>query len=72
MKQCQFCKTNFTNESAYQIHLGVGAPAFHPCNSAEEMLAKGMKQNSDGIYSIDDKLIIKRDNWAYLAKDIAS
>ncbi|HEY4032864.1 MAG TPA: hypothetical protein VGL94_02745 [Ktedonobacteraceae bacterium] len=72
MKQCDFCKAKFTNEAAYQIHLGIGAPAFHPCNNAEEMAAKGMKRGQDGTWSIDESLIIRRDNWAYLAKNVAS
>ncbi len=38
---------DFANEDAYQIHLGVGAPAFHSCNDASEMTAKGMTQNQD-------------------------
>ena len=53
MKQCQFCQAHFTNEDAYQIHLGVGAPAFHPCNDANEMKAKGMQQKN-GLWSIDE------------------
>jgi len=70
MKHCQFCKENFNNEDAYQIHLGIGAPAFHPCNNAEEMQAKGMQLGQDGAWSIDESLIVRRDNWAYLAKAI--
>lgn len=65
MKQCQYCKANFANEDAYQIHLGIGAPAFHPCNDAEDMTAKGM-QCENGVWSIDENLIVRRDNWAYL------
>ena len=68
MKQCKFCNAKFENEDAYQIHLGIGAPAFHDCNDAEEMKAKGM-QNNNGVWRIDEKLIIKRDNWAYLARN---
>ena len=66
MKQCQSCKANFTNESAYQIHLGVGAPTFHPCNTATEMQAKGMTQDQDGTWSINESLIIHHQDWAYL------
>jgi len=69
MKQCQFCKAKFTNEDAYQIHLGIGAPTFHPCNDAQEMAAKGM-QLKNGAWSIDESLIVKRDNWAYLKKGL--
>jgi hypothetical protein len=67
MKHCDFCRENFDNEEAYQIHLGIGAPAFHPCNDTEEMAAKGM-QIKKGIWSIDENLIERRDNWAYLAR----
>jgi len=70
MKQCQSCQANFTNEDAYQIHLGIGAPAFHPCNDTQEMKAKGMTQNQDGTWSIDESLIVKRKNWAYLKKGL--
>jgi hypothetical protein len=66
MTQCQFCKAKFTNEAAYQIHLGIGAPAFHPCNDATEMTAKGMTQNQDGEWAIDENLITHQENWAYL------
>jgi len=68
MERCQFCKAIFTNKDAYQIHLGLGAPAFHPCNDAKEMTAKGM-QLRNGAWSIDESLIVKRDNWAYLARN---
>ena len=66
MKQCQFCKAKFVNEDAYQIHLGIGAPAFHDCNDATEMAAKGMTQNQAGEWAIDENLLTHRDNWAYL------
>lgn len=66
MKHCDFCKTNFANEDAYQIHLGVGAPAFHPCNKPAEMKSKGMTQDQDGTWSIDESLIIHHQGWAYL------
>jgi hypothetical protein len=71
MKQCQYCQGSFENEAAYQIHLGIGAPSFHPCNNAEEMIAKGMRLNQDRLWSIDESLIVRRNNWAYLAKGIA-
>lgn len=67
MKTCQYCKANFANEDAYQIHLGIGAPDFHPCNNAEEMTAKGM-QFKNGSWSIDEILIVRQNNWTYLAK----
>jgi hypothetical protein len=67
--QCQFCKANFTNKDAYQIHLGIGAPAFHDCLDESEMKAKGM-QLKDGVWRIDESLIIIRDNWAYLKRDL--
>lgn len=66
MKQCQFCKAKFVNEAAFQIHLGIGAPAFHTCNDAAEMAAKGMTQNQASEWGIDESLITRRDNWAYL------
>ncbi len=66
MKQCQFCKATFETEDAYQIHLGVGAPAFHACNDASEMTAKGMTQAQSGAWTIDERLIEHRENWAYL------
>ena len=65
MKQCQFCGATFATEDAYQIHLGIGAPAFHACNDAAEMAAKGMTQTA-GEWAIDERLIERRDNWAYL------
>ena len=71
MKQCQFCQARFANEDAYQIHLGVGAPAFHPCNDASEMAAKGMTANQAGAWSIDGNLITHRDNWAYLKQEVS-
>lgn len=67
MKQCQFCNANFANENAYQIHLGIGAPAFHPCLDADRMNAIGMQLHS-GTWNIDESLIIMRDNWAYLKR----
>ena len=66
MKQCQFCKAMFATEDAYQIHLGVGAPAFHACNDAGEMTAKGMTQDQDGAWTIEPSLVEHRENWAYL------
>jgi hypothetical protein len=65
MKQCQFCNASFADEDAYQIHLGVGAPAFHSCNDADDMKAKGM-QLHNGLWNIDKSLIFRRENWAYL------
>jgi hypothetical protein len=78
MKQCQYCKAKFANEDAYQIHLGIGAPAFHTCNDAEEMTAKGMQPNQDGSWSIDPSLIVHRDkqhkleHWARLKSELAN
>jgi hypothetical protein len=66
MKQCEYCKAKFTNEDAYQIHLGIGAPAFHKCNDASEMTAKGMTQNQDGVWSIDPSLIVHQDKQHHL------
>jgi len=70
LKQCQFCQASFTNEAAYQIHLGIGAPAFHLCNDAHEMSAKGMTQNQDGAWSIAESRIIHQDNWVYLKEQM--
>lgn len=66
MKQCQFCNVKFASEDAYQIHLGIGAPAFHACNDETEMKQKGMTVNSKGEWDIDKSLITHQDNWAYL------
>ncbi len=67
MKHCPYCKAIFASEDAFQIHLGIGAPAFHDCNDATEMLQKGMIQNQNGEWTIDENLIEHRDNWAYLS-----
>ena len=66
MKQCQYCKATFASEDAYQIHLGIGAPAFHACNDENEMRDKGMTVDSAGAWMIEETLIIHEDNWAYL------
>ena len=68
MKQCQFCKAMFANEDAYQIfHLGVAAPAFHTCNDASEMTAKGHDaEPGRRLGAIDEKLIEHQSGWAYL------
>jgi len=70
MQECQYCKANFADQDAYQIHLGIGAPVFHLCLDAEEMKAKGMQTSTDGTWSIDESLIVKRENWAYLKKGL--
>ncbi len=54
MKHCPYCKAIFASEDAFQIHLGIGAPAFHDCNDATEMLQKGMIQNQNGEWTIDE------------------
>lgn len=69
MKQCQFCKATFASEDAYQIHLGIGAPAFHACNDATEMLQKGITQNQAGEWDIDENLVTHQNNWAYLKEE---
>lgn len=66
MQNCQFCNANFTNEDAYQIHLGVGAPAFHACNDARRMTEKGMEQGKDRAWSIDESLVVYWQGWATL------
>ena len=71
MKHCQFCGAIFANEDAYQIHLGLGAPAFHACNDAAEMTAKGMTQTQAGAWAIDERLIERRESWAYLKESEA-
>jgi hypothetical protein len=57
-KHCQHCGATFANADALEIHFGVGAPAFHACNDAGEMAAKGMKQDSRGIWTIDNNLLM--------------
>jgi len=66
MKQCPFCNATFATEDAYQIHLGIGAPAFHACNDAGEMTAKGMTRNQAGVWTIDESLIEHSQGWVYL------
>ena len=65
-KHCEYCQLHFEDISAYQIHLGIGAPAFHRCNNPEEMKAKGMTTNQQGEWSIDKKLYIIYQGWASL------
>lgn len=67
--QCQFCNAQFTDQDAYQIHLGVGAPSFHACNDASEMEAKGMTRNAAGAWSISPELIVHWQGWASLKSD---
>jgi hypothetical protein len=54
------------SDTSWFVVLGIGAPAFHPCNDASEMTAKGMTQNRAGEWTIDESHITHRDNWAYL------
>lgn len=68
MKRCEYCHATFASEDAFQIHLGVGAPAFHACNDATEMRARGMTANQSGEWTIDENLIEHRANWAYLRR----
>lgn len=78
MKHCQYCGVQFVNEDGYQIHLGTGAPAFHTCHDAGEMLAEGMTQNSTGLWQIDSSLIVHdskvnpRGRWATLKSRVAN
>ncbi len=44
MQHCAYCGATFTNKDGFDMHLGVGAPAFHACNDADEMRAKGMRE----------------------------
>ncbi len=77
MKVCTYCNAKFLNEDAYQIHLGVGAPAFHTCHDANEMTAEGMTQNGAGQWQIDTSLIVHNDkqkhmgHWARLKSGLA-
>lgn len=66
MIQCNYCQARFTDKDAYQIHLGIGAPAFHACNDTQEMTAKGMTVNAAGEWSIHPSLITHQDGWASL------
>lgn len=78
MKQCQFCSATFASEDAYQIHLGVGAPAFHTCHDANEMQADGMTQNVAGEWQIDKSLLVHDSKvnpmgrWARLKSRVAN
>ena len=77
MKQCSYCSAQFASEDAYQIHLGVGAPAFHSCHDAGEMKAEGMTQNGAGQWQIDTSLLVHQDkqkrmgHWARLKSQLA-
>ncbi len=66
MQHCEYCGAKFVDQDAYQIHLDIGAPAFHACNDAQEMAAKGMTVNEAGEWSIEKKLIIHSQGWACL------
>ena len=76
MKRCTYCGARFVDEDAYQIHLGIGAPAFHTCHDASEMQAEGMTQDSAGLWQIDKSLIVHdskvnpRGRWARLKSRI--
>ena len=72
MQQCETCSASFADQDAYQIHLGVGAPAFHTCNTAEEMTTKGMRLNQEtGEWSIEKSLIVHWQGWASLKSNWA-
>lgn len=58
MINCEHCGATFANEDALEIHFGVGAPAFHRCHDAGEMVADGMTQDSAGVWTIDDGLLM--------------
>jgi hypothetical protein len=66
MQQCAFCGEKFVDQDAYHIHLGIGAPAFHACNDAQEMAAKGMSMNKQGEWSIEKSLLVHHQGWASL------
>ncbi len=69
MKVCQYCNAKFASLAAWQIHLGIGAPAFHTCNNPAEMEAKGMSLVA-GSWTIPEDLITRQDGWATLKRDI--
>lgn len=58
--KCPHCGTEFVDQDSFDIHLGVGAPVFHACNSPEEMHAKGMTESRFG-WHIDPSLIVHQD-----------
>lgn len=64
--QCLFCGANFQNQDAYQLHLGIGAPAFHLCWNDTEMANKGMVRNGQGEWAIDPTLVVHWRGWASL------
>ena len=66
MQPCEYCGAKFADKDAFQIHLGVGAPAFHSCNDAAEMTEKGMTRNAAGEWSIEKSLIVHWQGWATL------
>ena len=55
---CQVCHATFTHEDAYQIHVGSGAPASHSCHSPEEMRAKGLAQDAEGVWRISSESLV--------------
>lgn len=71
MQQCEYCGAKFVDQDAYQIHLAIGAPAFHACNDAIEMILKGMIQNQNGEWSIDKSIIVHWHGWASLKSEWA-
>lgn len=69
---CQACSAKFADNDAYQIHLGIGAPAFHRCDTAHEMQVKGMYERRGpvkDVWCIPSVLLERRHDWAYLKKD---
>lgn len=71
MIHCQSCGADFANGDALEIHFGVGAPVFHTCNDAGEMAAKGMAQDSAGVWSIDNSLLMHLGDRVALRSNIA-
>jgi hypothetical protein len=58
MIHCEHCGATFANKDALEIHFGIGAPAFHKCHDAGEMQADGMTQDSAGVWTINDNLLM--------------
>lgn len=65
---CQACKATFADNDAFQIHLGVGAPAFHRCLDSHEMQVHGMfkRNRPDEAWCIPAVFVEHHNDWAYL------
>lgn len=67
MIHCRHCGADFANRNTLEIHFGVGAPAFHACWNTKEMTAKGMIQDSAGVWTIDDSLLVHENVYGRVA-----